>query len=92
MASKLLEQSVTKNDEGTTWDFQCPGVRNSRCGGDGVPFTSAGWPTRKAAIARGAEHFAEHKGEGTTSELAEFRTAQGLGVDDAGTTVSLEEL
>jgi hypothetical protein len=56
-----------------------------------VPFSSSGWPTKKSATARGAEHFAEHKGEGVMSELHEFREAQGLVVNGDG-SVSVKDL
>jgi hypothetical protein len=86
----VLDASVTKADDGT-WTFQCPGPADSPCGADGVPFSSSGWPTKKAATARGAEHFAEHKGEGVMSELHEFREAQGLVVNNDG-SVSVKDL
>ena len=54
----LLDASVTKAEDGT-WGFQCPGVQGDPCGDP--PFSSTGWPTKKAATARGGQHFAEHK-------------------------------
>lgn len=90
MASKLLEQSVSQGDAG--WDFNCPGVQGSPCGADGVPFASTSWPTKATAIARGAEHFAEHKGDGVMSTLEDFRAKHNLGVTDDGAAVTLEEL
>ena len=92
MASKLLAKSVTEG-EGGTYDFTCPGVQGHPCGprfGEGT-FTSMGWPTKNAALARGAQHFAEHKGEGPMQELDEFRTDQGLTVVD-GAAVMLSDL
>jgi hypothetical protein len=87
----VLDKSVKAN--GDRWDFQCPGVNGHRCGDNvtGLPFLSAGWPTKKAALARGAQHFAEHKGEGPMQELHEFRKDQGLVVNDDG-SVSVEDL
>jgi hypothetical protein len=85
----VLDKAVSKGD-GETWDFRCPGVSDSPCGQD-EPFASTGWPTKKAATARGAQHFAEHKGEGVMQELHEFRKDQGLVVNDDG-TVSVEDL
>lgn len=70
MASKALAAAVSSS--GTEWDFACSGQ---------VPFcafTSTGWPTRKVAEARGAEHFAEHNGDGLMSDLGKFREAHGL--------------
>lgn len=104
MASKLLEQSVTKNDAGT-WDFTCPTFVDSPCG----PFVSTGWPTKQTAIARGQQHFDEHKGSisfvddehGNPVEileyppmqsLEEFRAEQGIGVDDNGTAYTLGDI
>ena len=87
----LLDDSVTKDADGT-WGFQCPGVQGSPCGTPGVaPFSSTGWPTKKTAAARGAQHFAEHKGEGPMQELHDFRVDQGLVVNDDG-TVSVKDL
>lgn len=78
MASKLLSKSVTGNKE-AGYDFVCP-VNDGTCGDRvaGVSFSSTGWPTRAIAEARGEEHFAEHKGEGTVSTLEEFRAKHGL--------------
>lgn len=90
-ATKILTQSVTQADD-DTWTFQCPGVTGSLCGGDGVPFSSTGWPTKKTATERGREHFAEHKGEGAMSTLEDFRAKHGLGVDSNGSAVSLDQL
>jgi hypothetical protein len=38
-------------------------VHGSPCGDreTGAPFASTGWPTKKAATARGAQHFTDHK-------------------------------
>jgi hypothetical protein len=92
MPKKILDESVTSTDDGTTWDFQCPGVAGSRCGTvDGPPFTSTGWPSKKTALARGQEHFDEHKGNGPARTLEEFRKAHGLTVDPDG-AVKVEDL
>lgn len=91
--SKLLDQAVTQNsDDG--WDFHCPGIQGSACGDVGVPFSSTGWPTKKAALARGQQHFDDHKGIAPMQELAEFRRDQGLVVNPDGTvgSVSVEDL
>lgn len=95
MASKILQDSVSSPDDGTTWDFQCPGIANSKCGDPetGQPFHSDGWPTKKVALARGQEHFDEHKGVAVTSSLEEFRAKHGLGVNlETGLAVKLEDL
>lgn len=83
--SKLLDQAVTQAKDGT-WGFVCP-VNDGTCGvfGDNSKsFTSTEWPSRKVAMARGAEHFADHKGEGAMSSLDEFRKKHGLQVDAKG--------
>jgi hypothetical protein len=92
VASKLLEQSVTKS--GDTWDFTCPGVQGSACGDKitGAPFASSGWPTKATAIARGREHFDDHLGVAPMSTLEDFRAKHGLGVDTDGNAVRLEDL
>lgn len=91
--TKILDEAVTQRRDGL-WDFACPGVQGSLCGdvASGTPFVSAGWPTKKAATARGAQHFAEHKGEGAMQEIHDFRTDQGLAVDADGNVVRLEDL
>jgi hypothetical protein len=80
----VLDKSVKQ--QGGTWTFQCPGVRGHRCGdlGTEIPFVSSGWPTKKVALARGEQHFAEHKGDGPMPELAEFHKQHGLVVNDDG--------
>lgn len=91
--SKLLEKCVTSGEDG--YDFACPGVKGSPCGVVGAnpqPFTSTGWPTKKAAMARGAQHFAEHRGDGHMQDLHEFRAEQGLGVTNDGRAVELGDL
>ncbi len=85
--SKVLDQAVEKGEDG--YDFTCPGVQGSPCGDP--PFTSKGWPTKKAALARGAQHFAEHKGEADGVELEDFRQEQGISVQD-GKAVKLGDL
>ena len=89
--SKVLEKSVTQGEDG--WDFACPGVQGHTCGAttDSGAFTSTGWPTKKAALARGAQHFAEHKGEGPMQELHDFRVEQGITVED-GKAVKVADL
>jgi hypothetical protein len=92
--SKILDKSVTKVDD-NTYDFVCPGVEGSPCGEPGQDspnFASTGWPTKAAALARGAEHFAEHKGEGVMSELVDFRAKHKLGVNSDGKAVKVEDL
>ena len=59
--SKVLDKAVTRSEDQTTWDFACPGIQGSLCGADGQPFTSTGWPTKATALARGQEHFDDHK-------------------------------
>ena len=86
---KVLDDAVTQGEDG--YDFACPGVQGHPCGADGNAFTSTGWPTKKAALARGAQHFAEHKGEADPVELIDFRTDQGLTVED-GRAVKLGDL
>lgn len=86
----VLSKSVTAGD-GDTWDFQCPGIQGSPCGDAGIPFASTGWPTKKAATARGQQHFDEHKGLGVSQSLEEFRKDQGLVVNDDG-SVSVEDI
>lgn len=89
--SKILDNAVTQEKD-DSWTFQCPGVSGSLCGSpDGPPFSSKGWPSKKAATARGEQHFAEHKGEGVMPPLHEFRKEQGLVVNDDG-SVSVEDL
>lgn len=68
---------VTRNDD-QGWDFTCPVFTNATCG-----FQSVGWPTKEIAVDRAREHFGEHKGEGVTSSLDEFRAKHGL--TDKGT-------
>lgn len=90
--STVLEKSVTRDEDGS-WAFQCPNPTDHPCGEPGGPgFRSSGWPTRKVAEARGAEHFAEHRGEAVTSTLEEFRAKHGLVVDDNTGAVSLADL
>jgi len=87
----LLDKSVSQEKDGT-WTFQCPGVKGDGCGEPGgAGFRSTAWPTKKSARARGAQHFAEHKGEGQMQDMAEFLVDQGLVLNDDG-TVSVEEL
>lgn len=90
MATKLLEQAVTQGDAG--WDFTCPGVQGSSCGGEGVSFTSTGWPTKATATARGREHFDDHLGTAPMSTLEDFRAKHGLGVDSDGNAITLGDL
>lgn len=87
----LLEQAVTQNEDDGTWGFQCPGVAGSVCGDRGVPFSSTGWPEQTHALARGRQHFDEHKGLGVMPELETFRIEHGLTVVD-GAAVKVEDL
>jgi hypothetical protein len=90
----LLDKCVTKADDGT-WTFQCPGVKGDRCApidGDAPGWRSSGWPTKKLALARGREHFDEHRGLGAASSLEEFRAKHGLVVDDQTGAVTLADL
>ncbi len=84
-----VDKAVSKSGE--AWDFACPGIKGSKCGDLGVPFASTGWPTKATATARGAQHFAEHKGEGVSQSLEDFRADQGLVVNDDG-SVSLKDI
>ena len=92
--SKILEKSVESQpstDTGNAWDFQCPVSQG--CGEPGgIGFSSKGWPTKDAALARGQQHFDEHKGLGVAPSLDEFRKEQGLAVDDKGVVVRVEDL
>lgn len=94
MPSKILQDSVSSPDDGQTWEFQCPGIANSRCGNTetGQPFLSTGWPTKKTALARGQEHFDEHKGIATTTTMEDFMTKHGLAVAADGRAVKVEDL
>ncbi len=93
-----LEQSVSKNDDGT-WSFACPGFSDSWCGDfrgehadDKLPFHSDGWPTKEIAKARGRQHFTEHAfPDKVTPTLEEFRKEHNLVVADDG-SVSVSEL
>lgn len=77
--SKLLTDAVSKGEDGT-WDFECPGIADSVCGDphSDQAFTSTGWPSRKVAEARGAQHFDEHQGLSVTPDLDAFRAEHGL--------------
>lgn len=90
----LLDKSVSKNEAGT-WDFQCPGPVDDPCGTvrEGGPgFRSSGWPTKKVALSRGEQHFAEHKGEGPAMDMHEFMALHSLQVTPAGDVVRVEDL
>lgn len=90
---KVLDKAVSVGPEG--YDFQCPGVKGSLCGDlavGGKPFVSTGWPTKKAALARGEQHFAEHRGDGPMQMLEDFRADQGLAVNAKGQAVDLGDL
>lgn len=81
----LLDDCVFKDEETGTWKFECVKPVDSPCGIPGGPgFVSSGWPTKKSALARGEQHFAEHRGEGTVQQMHEFLADQGLGVDERG--------
>lgn len=68
----------TKAEDGT-WTFTCPGVIDSLCGDphSDITFTSAGWPTKTIADARGQQHFDDHKGT-PAPDLDAFRNEHGL--------------
>lgn len=74
--------SVNKNDQGS-WDFVCDEPRGCGIPG-GTPFPSTGWPTKKIAEARGAQHKREHQEGVPMPELAEFRREHGIDVDIDG--------
>lgn len=70
---------------GTVYDFVCP--YQAGCGGEGAddkgnamhtPFLSLGWADKRHAEERGAQHLAEHKGDGPMEELHHFHLARGL--------------
>jgi len=94
--SKILDESVSSpyplsENKGSAWDFQCPVSQG--CGEPGgAGFSSKGWPTKAAALARGQQHFDEHKGLGVAPSLDEFRKEQGLAVDGEGAVVRVEDL
>lgn len=76
--SKVLDNAVTQADDG--WTFQCPNVDGDTCGEPGGPgFTSSGWPTKKAAAARGQQHFDEHK---LAADLTAARAAAAADEED----------
>lgn len=64
---------VAKAADGS-WTYECPGVDGDPCG----PFTSAGWPTKAVAEARGEHHAAEHADGTLMPSLDDFRTEHGL--------------
>lgn len=73
--------SVEQTDSGL-WDYQCdapPGL----CGADGVPFRSVGWPSKKTATERGAQHDAEHAGRTLMQTLDDFIAERGITVKGA---------
>lgn len=77
---------VTKAEDGS-WTYTCPGYPFDACGGDLPSFTSSGWPTKKIAEARGAQHEAEHDdptNQTRMQELEEFRQAHGLVAHEDG--------
>lgn len=90
MAKKILEDAVFSPDDGATWTFLCP-VTNGCGEPEGRGFLSEGWPTRKVALARGQQHFDEHKDLDPMPELAVFRAEHGLSVDAEG-VVTVEDL
>ena len=66
-----IGDAVTEGEGG--WNFTCS---RAGCGDDQGPFSSVGWPTKKAATDRGRQHLAEHDGDGVAQELADFRDDQ----------------
>jgi hypothetical protein len=92
--SKVLDQAVTQESDGS-WTFQCPGVVGAPCHGvSGQPFSSSGWPTKKVAAARGAQHFTEHKlGAEILAALAlEDARVRGEGQEDGLTDEQREKV
>ena len=87
--AKDAAKYVKEEEDG--WLFQCP-VTDGTCGADGVGFRSSQWPRKSDAVARGNEHIAEHKGEGVTSSLDEFRAARGLQKDPEAGVVTVKDL
>lgn len=86
----VLDKAVTSEKDG--YLFQCPGVQGSPCGDPGGrPFHSTRWPTKKAALERGRQHLAEHKGEGHMQPMHEFLADQGLVHNEDG-SVSVGDL
>jgi hypothetical protein len=102
--SKLHDSAISQSKEGG-WDIQCP-VTDGTCGAGGVGFRSTGWPSKKVAVARAEQHFAEHRwaekvaaGEVEDGEeppraqtLEDFRAAHGLTVDPETGVVSFKDL
>lgn len=93
---KLLTESVTETDAGT-WDFHCP-VNDGSCGTPGgASFSSTGWPTKKDALARGEQHFNDHRStlpdadDYEMPELVDFQVAQGIS-QPPGTVTTAKEL
>jgi hypothetical protein len=78
---------TTKADDGS-WTYTCPGYPFDACGGNDLPsFVSSGWPTKKVAEARGAQHEAEHDdptNQTTMPELSAFREEHGLEAHEDG--------
>jgi hypothetical protein len=88
----MLEKSVAKNDDGT-WDFRCPGPVDSLCGvPGGERFKSTGWPSKKVALARGQQHFDEHRGKKAMPQMHHFMAEHGLTTTEQGEVVRLEDL
>jgi hypothetical protein len=93
--SKLLDQAVTKGDDG--WDVVCP-ITDGSCGAkavtdetgkvveDAKPFQSTGWPTKAIARDRLDGHIAEHKGEAEPVSLEDFRAKHNLAASKDGKT------
>jgi hypothetical protein len=81
--SQLLDQSVSRADDGT-WTFTCP-VTDGSC----APFVSSQWPTKKTATARGQEHFEEHLHGTPMRSLDDFRAEHGLTVNPDGMAVAI---
>lgn len=94
----LLDKAVTQEEDGT-WTVLCP-VTDGSCGTkkeDGTldtPFVSTGWPTKKVARARLAEHVDDHRGVAPASTLEEFRAKHGLQgtADGKRAVVTVEDL
>jgi hypothetical protein len=79
---------ATSKQSDDTWTYACPGYPADPCGGNDLPsFQSSGWPTKKIAEARGAQHIAEHEDPTNQSPMPElhvFRQEHGLAPTEDG--------
>lgn len=79
----MAMKSVQEGEAG--YDFVCPDPicqRPAPPDGEPRPFTSKGWPTRKAAELRGKEHLAEHKSGEPMRELVYAMADTGVAYPD----------